>query len=92
MALDPDGPGIVRANRPGNPRTQFDHLPFFGGETVGNVASDEIARALIARNVPGISHTNGREANLSAYSQHLEKLGKAAADRAVNDWIHLMKI
>jgi hypothetical protein len=87
MASDPDGPGIVRANKPGNPRTQYDNLPFPGGRAIIDVPSDEIARQLIGRGVAGVSHENGREVNLAAYALHLETIGKAAADHAVSQWL-----
>ena len=92
MAHQPIAPGVVFANRPGNPKTQFDGLPFFGNRKVGDVDSSEIARQLIARDVAGVSHKNGREANLAAYSAHIEAIGKAAADRAVSEWLNQVKV
>jgi hypothetical protein len=82
-----NGPSNVRAEKPGNPRTQYDALSWFGGRKIIDVDGSEIARQLIGRNVPNISHNNGREQNLAAYSQHIEGIGKAAADQAVAQWL-----
>ena len=87
MAILPDSAGIKRGEYPGNPKTLYDSLPFFGGRKVGDVESSEVCRELIKRNVPGIAHTNGREENLRAYSAYLDKLGADAANDAINAWL-----
>jgi hypothetical protein len=65
----------------------FDGLPLPGGKRVADVSSAELTRILQSVGIPGVSPSQGRDANLSAYAQHFEAIRKQAADNAVAEWL-----
>jgi hypothetical protein len=53
------------------------------GRLLDYVSGSDLARALIAMGVAGVTHANGREANAKLYADHLEELARAAGKKAV---------
>jgi hypothetical protein len=53
------------------------------GQAVADLTPGEIANLLIDLGVPNVSHSNGKRANLEAYSQFIDSIRKPAADGAV---------
>ena len=71
----------------GGTRTEFDNLILPKGRGASELSNGDLAKILIERNVSGVSHSRGREANLQVYAAFLDKIRKAAADKAVSDWL-----
>lgn len=69
----------------GWPKTPHDDLPLPGGKRLGQV--DNLARVLTELKIPGASHSEGREFNARMYAEHLERIAKAAGDKAMADWV-----
>lgn len=89
------GPQITSSFQPGAPapaaggwpKTDADQLPVPGGRKFGEVPNGEIARLLIAADVPGIDHAMGRGEIAEAYAKHLRCIADAAGAAAVNAWL-----
>ena len=68
-------------------RSEFVSPLLPGGANVAQTHSSDLIRILTDAGVPGVSASNVRSANLDAYQKHLDAIGNAAADAAVNAWL-----
>ena len=71
----------------GRQRPEFISPKLPGGKNVAEVHSSELITILTDAEVPGVSCSNARGANLDAYQRHLDEIGNAAAETAVNAWL-----
>lgn len=71
----------------GNQSSPFDGLPFPGAQKIQGLSAAEVTRLLLTAGVPGVSHSNGRDANLEAYEAHLDQIHKQAGEAAVAAWV-----
>ena len=62
-------------------------LPVFDGKRLRQINPHALAAWGIKHGISGMSNENGLQANVAAYASHIEKIGKAAADAAIADWI-----
>lgn len=84
---DDRGAGARAPLKPSHAKTAYDHLELPGGSTIGNLGNAEIATTLIALNVPGASHENGRASNAAHYGIFIERIRQQGADDAVAKWL-----
>lgn len=70
-----------------NARTEHDHLILPGGKKAPDLSTADLVRTLQAAGVPGVGPSQGRDANMQAYANHLEEMRKRAADNVVNEWL-----
>jgi hypothetical protein len=74
------GPSFAKSN--------FDHLEIDAtGRKVGNTDTPALTAILARLNVDGFTHSQGREANLQAFSFAREKIFNAAGRAAVQAWL-----
>lgn len=64
-------------------KTEHDHMPLPNGKTVGATPTGELMQTLVDLQIPGVSHENGRAANVAAYAKHVENMREEAASKAV---------
>src|SRR5438105_516136 len=84
---EPWSPGAPKPiSGPSWPRTPWDHLPVRGGRLVGQVSNEDLPR-LVRAVFPDIDGLQGRQNLIEAYAAKLEPIGKAAADKAVRDFV-----
>ena len=79
-------------NPGGQAHTVYDGEPWFDGKSIQSLDNSQVANDLIDAGVPGVSHTNGRQANLEAWHLFLEDLRKKAATQAVSKFLIERKI
>src|SRR5665811_2571023 len=70
-----------KVNLPG-----LDHLKLPDGRKASDVKGSELARVLLAADVPNASVHNGREANLRAYAAHLDAIASQAGKTDAEEW------
>jgi hypothetical protein len=70
------------------PKSEFDHLEVnASGLKVGEADTATVTAICERLRVPGFAHTQGREANLTAFSRAREKVFNDAGRAAVQAWL-----
>jgi len=67
--------------------TSNDALPLPGGKKIAELSNGALATLLAGTGVPGVSHSQGRDANMASYAAHLAAIHKQAGDTAVAKWL-----
>jgi hypothetical protein len=70
----------------GNAPTPHDNLPAVGGKTVGTV-QEKAFNAFCKLKVPNYSPNLGWVRRVELYAAELNRIGKAAADAAIKQWL-----
>jgi hypothetical protein len=69
------------------PSSEHDPLPIGGGRKVGDVDTATLTGVLERLNIPGFSHSSGRQSNIEAYKQEHDRVHDAAGKAAVAEWL-----
>lgn len=65
----------------------YEQIRLPGGKLVRDTNPSDLYAMLEKLNLPGFSHNMGRNTLLDLYEQHIEAIGKAAAEKAVDDFL-----